>query len=79
MEGLKNNRVPKNYLVFYYTNHPTLSLKSEPFIAKLQISIDWTNPEWHYIWVAVCWLFGCKPWLGIYKSPGNQGMGNQSK
>ena len=40
--------------MFYYTNHPTLSLKSEPLIAKLQISlsptIDWTNLEWHYIW-----------------------------
>ena len=68
--------------MFYYTNHPTLSLKSEPLIAKLQISlsptIDWTNLEWHYMWVAVCWLFGCKPWLGMYKSPDNQGIGNQS-
>ena len=32
-EGLKNNKVPKNEIAFYYTNQ-----KSELFFAKLHIS-----------------------------------------
>ena len=58
-EGFKNNKVPK---------HVLYKLKSEALFANLQLSpsptIDWTNLEWHYLWVAVCQLFGCKPWLG---------------